>query len=121
MTTRLLSLFLLLGCGTAANDGAPASAPKPAPAAAAPAPASAESRVALANAEAVRTALTDASDHVRVFNFWAMWCQPCIAELPHLAELAADADDDVIDLKESLSNFFWMRSPDSYILVQHFG
>jgi thiol-disulfide isomerase/thioredoxin len=28
-----------------------------------------------------------AGDGVRVINFWAMWCQPCVAELPEFAAL----------------------------------
>lgn len=31
-----------------------------------------------------------ASDTVYVLNFWATWCAPCVAELPHFEKLTAE-------------------------------
>ncbi len=37
-------------------------------------------------AEAVAT--HDLEGHVTLLNFWGTWCPPCVAEFPHLSELA---------------------------------
>ena len=42
------------------------------------------------------TTLDALKGHVVVLNFWAEWCPPCMAELPVLAELVADAGPDVL-------------------------
>jgi thiol-disulfide isomerase/thioredoxin len=34
-------------------------------------------------------------DHVYVVEFWATWCGPCIASMPHLSEIQAKHADDV--------------------------
>lgn len=75
-TLLLFSLFACTGT-TTAPEVEPATQVTPAT----------EARVAKASPDTVRAALTAASGHVRVFNFWATWCQPCIVELPHLARL----------------------------------
>ncbi|MFN3801314.1 TlpA family protein disulfide reductase [Belliella pelovolcani] len=30
------------------------------------------------------------SDKLRVFNFWATWCAPCVKEMPYFEKVAAD-------------------------------
>lgn len=39
--------------------------------------------------------LSENAGRVVVLNFWATWCTPCCAELPHFDELAAAYPDDV--------------------------
>ena len=34
-------------------------------------------------------------DKLTVFNFWATWCGPCVAELPHFNEIQNEYKDDV--------------------------
>ena len=37
--------------------------------------------------------LADLKGNVLVFDFWATWCPPCVAAMPHLNELAAEFKD----------------------------
>ncbi|WP_397298831.1 TlpA family protein disulfide reductase [Nonlabens ulvanivorans] len=32
-------------------------------------------------------------DRIHVVNFWAMWCAPCVAELPYLQQVASQNPD----------------------------
>jgi len=38
--------------------------------------------------------LTDSAGRLRLINFWATWCAPCVRELPSLAALAMRYSDD---------------------------
>lgn len=40
----------------------------------------------------------EAKGKVIVVNFWATWCPPCIAELPHLNDLYKDYNEEVVFL-----------------------
>lgn len=32
------------------------------------------------------------SENLRIYNFWATWCAPCIKEMPHFEKVAASED-----------------------------
>jgi thiol-disulfide isomerase/thioredoxin len=42
------------------------------------------------------------SKGLTIFNFWATWCRPCVAELPHFAEVAKKYKKDVTIVLVSL-------------------
>jgi thiol-disulfide isomerase/thioredoxin len=75
----VLALSALLGCGAGEERAAGG-----APAGAAPGAASIE-LVGFADLE---PALAAARGQGMLLNFWAIWCQPCVAELPELLEVA---------------------------------
>lgn len=33
------------------------------------------------------------SDQIRIYNFWATWCAPCIKEMPHFEKVALNNQD----------------------------
>lgn len=40
--------------------------------------------------------LSEARGKVVVINFWATWCGPCVAEIPHFNELQKNYSDDIV-------------------------
>ena len=44
----------------------------------------------------VEQLIETSSDKVRVFNFWATWCGPCIKELPHFESINTQDNVEVI-------------------------
>lgn len=38
-------------------------------------------------------------DKIRVLNFWATWCKPCIEELPYFKSLPQEIDGVMVELK----------------------
>jgi thiol-disulfide isomerase/thioredoxin len=51
-------------------------------------PAPAATTPALVDGPALAARLVEPTGHVRVVNFWATWCQPCVTELPTLTAFA---------------------------------
>ncbi|SER19678.1 TlpA disulfide reductase family protein [Pedobacter rhizosphaerae] len=48
---------------------------------------SANAQVKLLSLDELDKRLTNGRDTTYVINFWATWCSPCVAELPHFEEL----------------------------------
>lgn len=44
------------------------------------------------------------SEKIKVINFWATWCGPCIKELPHFEEINNEMSDSVEVILVSLDN-----------------
>lgn len=47
-----------------------------------------------ARLDGIEETLADYMGRVLLLDFWATWCQPCVAALPDLRELVADLDAD---------------------------
>lgn len=57
--------------------------------------------------EELQARFNNDTGHLTVYNFWATWCRPCVAELPNFEKLQEYAGDDIevvlvsIDAKSS--------------------
>jgi thiol-disulfide isomerase/thioredoxin len=85
--TILLGLTVLYGIGAAPVHAGPAMPGPLKPAQ----PVKAAPKVVFYDAKGARHGLEDYKGHYVLMNFWATWCAPCVAELPALARLKAQA------------------------------
>jgi thiol-disulfide isomerase/thioredoxin len=87
MHTRLRTLLIGASLASIPLSGAVAAAPR-ARAHVEPAPPAIV--VTPAGAAAIKNAIAARKGHVVVVNFWATWCDPCVAEFPDLVKFASD-------------------------------
>ncbi|MEM9801338.1 MAG: TlpA disulfide reductase family protein [Planctomycetota bacterium] len=84
--SRPLAVALLLaaavGCGDATGSRAEVGPTAP------PLPETIEPQVVVADLDELLAALEDRRGRAYLLNVWAMWCGPCIAELPELVDAA---------------------------------
>ncbi|MCA9312588.1 MAG: redoxin domain-containing protein [Phycisphaerales bacterium] len=75
---------------------------------------------------AVETWLTEEpslANKVIVVDFWATWCGPCVASIPHMNELAAEFDDSVVVIglssedADTVRNFLKRKKMDYTVAV----
>lgn len=97
MNHRVISLVgataiaLAMGCGGERSGGAPSSSPHSANAGASGATASDFSARSI-DGKTVRLSSYLGKDAI-LLNFWQTWCEPCLAEFPHLRRIYAENKD----------------------------
>ncbi|HEY9035212.1 MAG TPA: TlpA disulfide reductase family protein [Pseudomonadales bacterium] len=47
-------------------------------------------------ADGTHQSLSDYRGHWVVINYWAIWCKPCLKEIPHFNRLARERTNDVV-------------------------
>jgi thiol-disulfide isomerase/thioredoxin len=60
--------------------------------------------VRLIKFDRLQTELERESDKLRVYNFWATWCGPCIKEMPYFEAASARGDVEVIFISVDFPN-----------------
>ncbi len=75
--------------------------------------------------DAISDLINEKSDKVKVINFWATWCKPCILELPEFEKLNASNDEvevylismDFVEDLEKVERFVSRRELKSKVIL----
>ncbi|MEO1050250.1 MAG: TlpA disulfide reductase family protein [Bacteroidota bacterium] len=77
--------------------------------------------------EALDKIINEKTDHIKVINFWATWCAPCIKELPYFEALDESFDKnevkvtlvslDFADQQERVKKFMTRKSIESKVII----
>ena len=68
------------------------------------------SGVGVISLEQLKEKIAVSSGKIKIINFWATWCKPCIEEMPYFESVASDFGEQVelhfvsLDIIEDLSN-----------------
>jgi len=81
-------IFFCIACNSN-TETKPTETPEAKPAAAA---------IPIVDFSAIEKILNQQDDTLRIFNFWATWCKPCVEELPLLQELPAKYNNQAFQL-----------------------
>lgn len=55
--------------------------------------ASAQEQAKIVKLTELQTLINTKSDHIKVINFWATWCAPCVKEMPLFEKLDQERED----------------------------
>ncbi len=58
----------------------------------------AQTNISVIDFDSLEQKFNRASDTIHIYNFWATWCKPCVAELPFLIDLKRDLNGVPINL-----------------------
>jgi thiol-disulfide isomerase/thioredoxin len=75
--------------------------------------------------DGIEDLISEKSDKVKVINFWATWCKPCIQELPEFEKLNSDNQDvevylvsmDFVEDMEKVERFVAARKLKSKVIL----
>jgi thiol-disulfide isomerase/thioredoxin len=83
-------------------------------------------KVEVVKFDRIEQLLTDLPEgKIRIINFWATWCGPCVKEIPYFEKVAADRPDvelvlvslDFVNQKDKVDRFVERRSVKSIVVL----